>query len=100
MRRGSIATEGTNFDGDFRTSIQGSPESLRQFCLESADPEVQTVEVVDAVFINTGGNPFKILKESINIILLNLDVTTIFLSISKACNPRGMLSHDNYFLNV
>jgi hypothetical protein len=37
MRRGSIATEGTNFDGDFRTSIQGSPESLLQFCLESGE---------------------------------------------------------------
>jgi hypothetical protein len=54
------------------------------------------MEVVDAVFINTGGN-FKILKESINTILLNLHVTTIFLSINKACYPGGILFHDNYF---
>ena len=29
------------------------------------DPEVQTLEAVDAVFINSGDNPFKLMKESI-----------------------------------
>jgi len=29
------------------------------------DPDVQTMEAVDAVFINSGDNPFKLLKESI-----------------------------------
>jgi hypothetical protein len=29
------------------------------------DPEVQTMEAVDAVFINSGDNPFKLMKESI-----------------------------------
>jgi hypothetical protein len=27
MRRGSIVAEGADLDGDFRTSIQGSPDS-------------------------------------------------------------------------
>jgi hypothetical protein len=94
-------------DGDFRASLQGSPENELQFCLESGepclprptefqcsrtrsnrlceachfgkdflrekmycsllvgDPEAQTMETVDAVFINSGDNPFKLMKESI-----------------------------------
>ncbi|GJN27258.1 hypothetical protein PR202_gb15264 [Eleusine coracana subsp. coracana] len=52
-------------DGGFRASLQGSPEDELQFCFESGDPEVQTTEAVEAVFINSGDNPFKLLKESI-----------------------------------
>ncbi|CAN6239878.1 unnamed protein product [Urochloa humidicola] len=55
-------------DGDFRSSLQGSPENELQFCFESGDPEVQTIEAVDAVFINSGDNPFKLMKESIRLL--------------------------------
>ncbi|KAL6652516.1 hypothetical protein ACP70R_011441 [Stipagrostis hirtigluma subsp. patula] len=55
-------------DGGFRASLQGSPEDELQFCFESGDPEVQTMEAVDAVFINSGDNPFKLLKESIKLL--------------------------------
>lgn len=34
-------------------------------CPLVGDPDVQTAEAVDAVFINSGDNPFKLLKESI-----------------------------------
>nr|XP_034592276.1 probable galactinol--sucrose galactosyltransferase 2 isoform X2 [Setaria viridis] len=55
-------------DGDFRVSLQGSPENELQLCLESGDPEVQTMEAADAVFINSGDNPFKLMKESIKLL--------------------------------
>ncbi|XP_066343088.1 probable galactinol--sucrose galactosyltransferase 2 [Miscanthus floridulus] len=55
-------------DGGFRASLQGSPEDELQFCFESGDPDVQTMEAVDAVFINSGDNPFKLLKESIKMV--------------------------------
>uniref|UniRef100_A0A0E0KRY9 galactinol--sucrose galactosyltransferase n=1 Tax=Oryza punctata TaxID=4537 RepID=A0A0E0KRY9_ORYPU len=55
-------------DGGFRASLQGSPENELQFCFESGDPEVQTSEAVDAVFINSGDNPFKLMKESIKML--------------------------------
>ncbi|KAM0847426.1 hypothetical protein ACQ4PT_055008 [Festuca glaucescens] len=55
-------------DGDFRASLQGAPEDELQFCFESGDPDVQTMEAVDAVFINSGDNPFKLIKESIKLL--------------------------------
>uniref|UniRef100_A0A0E0H281 galactinol--sucrose galactosyltransferase n=1 Tax=Oryza nivara TaxID=4536 RepID=A0A0E0H281_ORYNI len=55
-------------DGGFRASLQGSPENELQFCFESGDPEVQTLEAVDAVFINSGDSPFKLMKESIKML--------------------------------
>nr|CAB3484883.1 unnamed protein product [Digitaria exilis] len=73
---GSAAAEGSAvyalmlpvLDGNFRASLQGSPENELQFCLESGDPEVQTMEAVDAVFINSGDNPFNLMKESIRLV--------------------------------
>ncbi|WVZ86141.1 hypothetical protein U9M48_032974 [Paspalum notatum var. saurae] len=55
-------------DGGFRASLQGSPENELHFCIESGDPGVQTMEAVDAVFISSGDNPFKLMKESIKIV--------------------------------
>ncbi|PNT61306.1 probable galactinol--sucrose galactosyltransferase 2 [Brachypodium distachyon] len=55
-------------DGDFRASLQGSTENELQFCFESGDPDVQAMEAVDAVFINSGDNPFRLIKESIKIL--------------------------------
>uniref|UniRef100_A0A8R7TJJ6 galactinol--sucrose galactosyltransferase n=1 Tax=Triticum urartu TaxID=4572 RepID=A0A8R7TJJ6_TRIUA len=55
-------------DGDFRASLQGCPENELQFCFESGDPDVQTKDAVDAVFVNSGDNPFKLMKESIKIL--------------------------------
>ncbi|XP_044324882.1 probable galactinol--sucrose galactosyltransferase 2 [Triticum aestivum] len=54
--------------GDFRASLQGSPENELQFCFESGDPDVQTKDAVDAVFVNSGDNPFKLIKESIKVL--------------------------------
>uniref|UniRef100_A0ACD5UCR8 Uncharacterized protein n=1 Tax=Avena sativa TaxID=4498 RepID=A0ACD5UCR8_AVESA len=55
-------------EGDFRASLQGTPQDELQFCFESGDPDVQTVEAADAVFVNSGDNPFKLIKESIKIL--------------------------------
>ncbi|CAM0904155.1 unnamed protein product [Alopecurus aequalis] len=54
-------------EGDFRASLQGTPQDQLYFCFESGDPDVQTMEAVDAVFVNSGDNPFKLIKESIKI---------------------------------
>ncbi|KAA8542203.1 hypothetical protein F0562_023355 [Nyssa sinensis] len=55
-------------DGPFRTSLQGTPSNELQFCIESGDPDVQTSQAVEAVFINSGDNPFELIKDSIKIL--------------------------------
>lgn len=52
-------------DGPFRTSLQGTSENVLQFCVESGDPSVQASQVLEAVLINSGDNPFELLKNSI-----------------------------------
>ncbi|KAL5750655.1 hypothetical protein ACOSP7_025258 [Xanthoceras sorbifolium] len=51
-------------DGQFRASLQGKFVNELQLCLESGDPNVQTSQVLQAVFINSGDNPFKLIKNS------------------------------------
>ncbi|KAH7857612.1 hypothetical protein Vadar_014538 [Vaccinium darrowii] len=53
-------------DGPFRTSLQGTSSNELQFCTESGDPNVQTSQVFEAVFMNSGDNPFELIKDSIN----------------------------------
>ncbi|KAK1319219.1 putative galactinol--sucrose galactosyltransferase 2 [Acorus calamus] len=60
-------------DGAFRTSLQGTDTDELQFCVESGDPDVQTSQVHEAVFINSGENPYELLKDSIKQIPANLD---------------------------
>ncbi|XP_034673802.1 probable galactinol--sucrose galactosyltransferase 2 isoform X4 [Vitis riparia] len=55
-------------DGPFRTSLQGTSENVLQFCVESGDPSVQASQVLEAVLINSGDNPFELLKNSIKIL--------------------------------
>ncbi|GMJ00082.1 seed imbibition 2, raffinose synthase 2 [Hibiscus trionum] len=55
-------------DGDFRTSLQGTPANELQFCVESGDADVQTSQMLEPVFINSGDNPFELIKNSIKIL--------------------------------
>ncbi|OVA20555.1 Glycosyl hydrolases 36 [Macleaya cordata] len=55
-------------DGEFRTSLQGSSTNELQFCVESGDPDVQSSQALEAVFINSGSNPFELMKESIKML--------------------------------
>uniref|UniRef100_A0A2N9GEK3 galactinol--sucrose galactosyltransferase n=1 Tax=Fagus sylvatica TaxID=28930 RepID=A0A2N9GEK3_FAGSY len=55
-------------EGQFRTSLQGTPANELQFCVESGDVNVQTSQSLEAVFINFGDNPFELLKNSIKIL--------------------------------
>lgn len=55
-------------EGQFRTSLQGTPANELQFCVESGDVNVQTSQSLEAVFINSGDNPFELLKNSIKIL--------------------------------
>ncbi|KAK3228238.1 hypothetical protein Dsin_008100 [Dipteronia sinensis] len=55
-------------EGQFRTSFQGTPENELQFCIESGDASVQTLQVHEAVFVNSGDNPYELFKDSIKIL--------------------------------
>ncbi|KAL5750654.1 hypothetical protein ACOSP7_025257 [Xanthoceras sorbifolium] len=55
-------------EGQFRTSLQGTPENELQFCIESGDASVQTSQAYEAVFMNSGDNPFELIKDSIKIL--------------------------------
>ncbi|XP_072971058.1 probable galactinol--sucrose galactosyltransferase 2 [Typha angustifolia] len=55
-------------DGDFRASLHGCSTNELQFSLESGDPEVQTSQVLEAIFINSGNNPYELIRESIKIL--------------------------------
>ncbi|XP_010250976.1 PREDICTED: probable galactinol--sucrose galactosyltransferase 2 [Nelumbo nucifera] len=55
-------------DGQFRTCLQGNSNNQLQFCIESGDPDVQCSQTLEAVFINSGDNPFELLKHSIKIL--------------------------------
>ncbi|XP_040988889.1 probable galactinol--sucrose galactosyltransferase 2 [Juglans microcarpa x Juglans regia] len=52
-------------DGQFRTSLQGTPENELQFCIESGDANVLTSQSLEAVFINSGNNPFELITNSV-----------------------------------
>ncbi|PIN22495.1 Galactinol--sucrose galactosyltransferase [Handroanthus impetiginosus] len=55
-------------DGSFRTTLQGTSSNELQFCYESGDPEVQTSEALEGVFVNSGDNPFELIKDSIKML--------------------------------
>ncbi|KAJ0049231.1 hypothetical protein Pint_15588 [Pistacia integerrima] len=55
-------------DGQFRTTLQGTPANELQFCIESGDANVQTSQSYEAVFMNSGNNPFELIKDSIKIL--------------------------------
>ncbi|XP_012438963.1 probable galactinol--sucrose galactosyltransferase 2 [Gossypium raimondii] len=55
-------------DGDFRTSLQGTPANELQFCAESGDANVQNSQILEPVFISSGDNPFELIKNSIKIL--------------------------------
>ncbi|XP_058193858.1 probable galactinol--sucrose galactosyltransferase 2 [Rhododendron vialii] len=55
-------------DGPFRTTLQGTTSNELQFCIESGDPNVQTSQAFEAVFMNSGDNPFELIKDSIKIL--------------------------------
>ncbi|GMH01215.1 hypothetical protein Nepgr_003054 [Nepenthes gracilis] len=55
-------------DGPFRTTLQGSPTNELRFCIESGDSGVQTSSVSEAVFVNSGENPYQLIKNSIKIL--------------------------------
>ncbi|XP_061366080.1 probable galactinol--sucrose galactosyltransferase 2 [Gastrolobium bilobum] len=68
-------TEGTFYilllpglDGPFRTSLQGTIVDELEFCAESGDPNVETTKVMEAVYVNSGDNPFKLIRNSMKIL--------------------------------
>ncbi|EPS63233.1 hypothetical protein M569_11554, partial [Genlisea aurea] len=55
-------------EGQFRATLQGNPANELEFCAESGDADVQTTEVIESVFVNSGDNPFRLIEESIKIL--------------------------------
>lgn len=55
-------------DGQFRATLQGTQSNQLQFCIESGDAHVQTSQSLEAVFVNSGDNPFGLIKDSIKIL--------------------------------
>ncbi|KAF6146266.1 hypothetical protein GIB67_011738 [Kingdonia uniflora] len=60
-------------DGKFRASLRGSSTNELQFCVESGDPNVESSQALEAVFVNSGENPFELMRESIKYMPATLD---------------------------
>ncbi|KAG9446461.1 hypothetical protein H6P81_012589 [Aristolochia fimbriata] len=74
-------------DGPFRASLQGNPTNELQFCVESGDPSVQCRQSLEAVFINSGDNPFELLKDSVKILESHKGT---FVHLEKKKTPRNL----------
>ncbi|XP_047980015.1 probable galactinol--sucrose galactosyltransferase 2 [Salvia hispanica] len=55
-------------DGAFRTTLQGTALNELQFCYQSGDAGVETAQAMEGVFVNSGDNPFELIKDSIKIL--------------------------------
>ncbi|KAG7023090.1 putative galactinol--sucrose galactosyltransferase 2 [Cucurbita argyrosperma subsp. argyrosperma] len=55
-------------DGSFRATLQGTPQNELQLCAESGDVNVQTSKTLEAVFINSGDNPFELITNSMKVL--------------------------------
>ncbi|KAL2346974.1 hypothetical protein Fmac_000974 [Flemingia macrophylla] len=55
-------------DGQFRATLQGTQSNELLFCIESGDANVQTSQSLEAVFVNSGNNPFELITDSIKIL--------------------------------
>ncbi|XP_022889901.1 probable galactinol--sucrose galactosyltransferase 2 isoform X2 [Olea europaea var. sylvestris] len=55
-------------EGQFRASLLGTPANELELCVESGDAYVQTTRVSEAVLINSGEDPFELIKNSFKIL--------------------------------
>ncbi|KAL5998164.1 hypothetical protein ACLOJK_009102 [Asimina triloba] len=89
-------------DGDFRNSLQGTSTNELQFCAESGDHAIQCKQFLEAVFINSGDNPFELMKDSIKI--LEKRVGTFSHCETKKIPPNldwfGWCTWDAFYTNV
>ncbi|EXB94449.1 hypothetical protein L484_018950 [Morus notabilis] len=58
-------------DGLFRASLEGTSENELRLCVESGDAKVQTSQALEALFVNSGDNPYELIKHSIKILEKN-----------------------------
>ncbi|KAM3319205.1 hypothetical protein P3S67_006405 [Capsicum chacoense] len=49
-------------EGSFRATLHGARSNELQMCVESGDANVQTTNVSELVFMNSGDNPFNLIK--------------------------------------
>jgi raffinose synthase len=52
-------------EGPFRASLQGSDNNELALCLESGDPNVQTLHGLHALYINAGSDPFQVITDAV-----------------------------------
>ncbi|KAL7098370.1 hypothetical protein ACP275_09G013200 [Erythranthe tilingii] len=55
-------------EGAFRATLQGTSANELELCVESGDVNTQTSQVSEAVFVNSGNNPFELITDSIKIL--------------------------------
>ncbi|CAM8917540.1 unnamed protein product [Rhodiola kirilowii] len=55
-------------EGSFRSSLQGTELNELQLCVESGDANVRSSTAIEAVLINSGDNPFDLIRSSIKIL--------------------------------
>ncbi|XP_010272533.1 PREDICTED: probable galactinol--sucrose galactosyltransferase 2 [Nelumbo nucifera] len=55
-------------DGEFRSSLQGNSAKELELCVESGDPTIIASQSLKAVFVNSGDNPFDLMKESMKML--------------------------------
>ncbi|KAF4351306.1 hypothetical protein F8388_010860 [Cannabis sativa] len=55
-------------DAMFRSSLEGNPKNELRLCVESGDDKVQTSQAMESLFVNSGDNPYELMKDSIKIL--------------------------------
>ncbi|XP_051136757.1 probable galactinol--sucrose galactosyltransferase 2 [Andrographis paniculata] len=55
-------------EGKFRATLQGNSSNELELCVESGDEQIETMEVTESVLINSGRNPFELIKDSFKIL--------------------------------
>ncbi|KAK9134033.1 hypothetical protein Scep_013561 [Stephania cephalantha] len=55
-------------DSEFRSSLLGNSAEELLFCIESGDPGIVTSQTLEAIFMNSGNNPFDLMKQSMKML--------------------------------
>jgi raffinose synthase len=59
-------------EGPFRASLQGNEKDELELCFESGDPAITASSFTHSLFITTGTDPFRVIKDAIRAMELHL----------------------------
>ncbi|PON85231.1 Glycosyl hydrolase [Trema orientale] len=84
-------------DGMFRASLEGSRENELRFCVESGDDKVQTSKAMESIFVNSGDNPFELIRDSIKILEKNKGTFSHIENKKEGgCSPKFLIIDDGW----